>query len=491
MTTEAAVDRRLAALDRRQLRDTRAEPALEALVRFAARLCGTTAASVNLLDRDSVHTIASVGLDGPMPLALVRRTVAFGSLTAAIDPQGELPDQPWRFHVGIPLIDEGLAIGTLAVLDTQPHDALSELQADGLRLLADQVALGFARKQVKIEAQQAATTSVLDESQVRIVIDAIPQIVWSTRPDGHHDFFNARWYEFTGTPPRSTNGEGWADLFHPDDQDTMWRRWSHSLETGEPYAIEYRLRARDGAWRWVLGRALALRDEDERIVRWFGTCTDIDEQRRLADERDIVSQELSHRIKNIFSIISGLLGFSARGRPEVADFASELRQRILALGRAHDFVRPHSQYSEPPHATDRLHGLIHEMMTPYGEERFTVVGDNPAIDDRSATPLALLVHELATNAAKYGALSSPTGCIRVAIEEDDTTIRMHWTETGGPPVAVDPDHEGFGTRLIELSVVRQLHATVEREWRADGLTLLLSAPKEALFRAPKTPGRPT
>ena len=470
--------------------DANTEPALDALVRFAARLCGTMAASVNLIDRDAVHTIASVGLDGPMPSELVHRTVAARSITPPIDPKEEMPGSSWRFHVGVPLIDDGVTIGTLAVLATQPHAPLTELQADGLCLLADQVALDFARKRVKLEAQRAATTSVLDSSQVRLFIDAIPQIVWSARPDGHHDFFNARWYEFTGTPAGSTDGEEWVGVFHPDDQPESLRRWSHSLATGEPYEIEYRLRARDGAWRWVLGRALAVRDEEDRIVRWFGTCTDIDEQRRLADERDVISQELSHRIKNIFSIISGLLGFSARGRPEVAEFASELRLRILALGRAHDFVRPHSQYSEPPHATDRLHGLIHEMMTPYGQERLTILGDDPMIDDRSATPLALLIHELATNAAKYGALASPDGCIEVTIEQDETSVQMRWRELGGPALLVDPDHEGFGTRLIELSVVRQLHATVERDWRSDGLSLVLTVPNEALFRPAKASARP-
>ena len=484
-TTTAAA--RLAALAALDLVDAQDEPGLLALVRFAARLCEAEAAAVNLLDRDAVRTIASVGLDGPAPLALVRRTVARGelTLTRGQDMVGEAADLPWRFHAGLPLKSEkGVVLGTLAVFDRSPREALTQLQEDGLRLLAEQVAVQFARRRVAREAAAATGTRLFDDIDVRRMIDAVPQMVWSTRPDGYHDFFNARWYQETGTPPGSTDGEAWADLFHPDDQEETWGRWAHSLETGDPYEIEYRLRGRDGRWRWVLGRALPLRDADGTITRWVGTCTDIDERKRLAEEREIVSHELSHRIKNIFSVISGLLAFSARNRPEVSGFAADLRARILALGRAHDFVRPHSQNSEPPHATDHLHGLVEEILAPYqtGTGRVVVRGPNPPIDDRSATPLALLLHELATNAAKYGALSEPDGRVTVEIADRGDAIALRWQEAGGPALTTVPEHEGFGSRLIELSGVRQLNARLTREWRADGLLLEVVVPKASLTR---------
>jgi PAS domain S-box-containing protein len=131
--------------------------------------------------------------------------------------------------------------------------------------------------------------------------DAMPQMVWSTLPDGFHDYYNAQWYEFTGVPEGSTDGEGWNDMFHPEDQERAWARWRHSLETGEPYEIEYRLRHRSGAYRWTLGRALPVRNENGEIVRWVGTCTDIDEQKSIAQQNELLSRELSHRIKNIFA----------------------------------------------------------------------------------------------------------------------------------------------------------------------------------------------
>jgi PAS domain S-box-containing protein len=112
-------------------------------------------------------------------------------------------------------------------------------------------------------------------------------MVWATRPDGYHDFFNQRWYDYTGVPEGSTNGEAWKGVFHPDDQERASSLWRHCLATGEPYRIEYRLRHWSGQYRWVLGRAQPVRNEHGRITRWFGTCTDIQE---IVEARDVLSR---------------------------------------------------------------------------------------------------------------------------------------------------------------------------------------------------------
>jgi len=117
----------------------------------------------------------------------------------------------------------------------------------------------------------------LRESEARFaaIANSIDQMIWSTRPDGFHDYYNDRWYEYTGVPYGSTDGEAWNDMFHPDDRERAWTTWRRCLETGEPYHIEYRLRHRSGQYRWVIGRAQPVRDEAGRIVRWYGTCTDV------------------------------------------------------------------------------------------------------------------------------------------------------------------------------------------------------------------------
>lgn len=124
----------------------------------------------------------------------------------------------------------------------------------------------------------------------RELAEAIPQLVWTTRPDGFHDFYNQRWYEYTGTTPEQALGEGWQGPLHPDDLPETLRRWHHSLRTGEPYETEYRCRRHDGVYRWFLGRAHPVRDASGRIVKWFGTCTDIDDRKRAADSMHFLAE---------------------------------------------------------------------------------------------------------------------------------------------------------------------------------------------------------
>ena len=120
----------------------------------------------------------------------------------------------------------------------------------------------------EIGAQVRAEAALSDsEAKYTVLTEAMPQMVWSTLPDGHHDYFNAQWYEFTGTSEGATDGEGWASAFHPDDQARAWEQWQHSLATGDQYEIEYRLRHHSGEWRWTLGRALPVRDASGRIIR--------------------------------------------------------------------------------------------------------------------------------------------------------------------------------------------------------------------------------
>ncbi|WP_052730161.1 hybrid sensor histidine kinase/response regulator [Sphingomonas sp. SRS2] len=150
--------------------------------------------------------------------------------------------------------------------------------------MRDQLAEISSRNAALAQSQEELRAS---EAKFQAIADSIDHMVWSTLPDGYHDYYNQRWYDFTGVPPGSTDGEAWTAMFHPDDQPRAWTRWLHSLETGEPYHIEYRLKHRSGAYRWVLGRAQPMRDGDGAIVRWFGTCTDIQE---IVEARDVLAQ---------------------------------------------------------------------------------------------------------------------------------------------------------------------------------------------------------
>jgi hypothetical protein len=128
------------------------------------------------------------------------------------------------------------------------------------------------------ERKQAEQGLRDSELKFRTIADAMPQMVWSTRPDGYHDYFNRQWYAYTGVAEGTNESEIWPTLFPPDDLERILARWRHSLETGEPYDIEYQIRDRTGEYRWQLARALPIRGQRGEIVRWMGTCTDIHER---------------------------------------------------------------------------------------------------------------------------------------------------------------------------------------------------------------------
>ncbi|KAI7307085.1 hypothetical protein KC315_g13913, partial [Hortaea werneckii] len=124
----------------------------------------------------------------------------------------------------------------------------------------------------------AATINRQQEENARQfedITNMIPQMIWRTDPEGNHDYYSDRWFSYTGLSVEDSYGEGWLNAFHPDDLEVAKPRWAHSLVTGDEYLTEYRCRSADGAWRWMLGRALPMRDGDGKIVKWFGTCTDI------------------------------------------------------------------------------------------------------------------------------------------------------------------------------------------------------------------------
>ncbi|OWK30917.1 sensor histidine kinase [Sphingomonas mucosissima] len=500
---ETARERILALYDLAGARD---DGVLDDLVSFAAELCAAPTALVSVVEEEAQVFLSRAGTD----LEGTPRSQSFCAYAMHGQHMMEVPDAQQdarfadnplvteaphiRFYAGAPLTTrEGVPMGAICVLDGAPREGLTPFQTRGLEILATTAmarleARRAAREQREQRRSAAQARAALADSEMRFrtLADTMPQMVWSTQPDGFHDYYNARWYEFTGAPAGTTDGVGWNNMFHPDDQDRAWQVWRHSLTTGEPYQIEYRLRHFDGTYRWVLGRALPIRDQAGEITRWFGTCTDIHEQKLALEEREVISQELSHRIKNIFAVIGGLIQIAARADPPLLPLAADLRERIAALGRAHDFVRPHSPNSRPTAHQDSLRGLLDELLAPYQShpgERVTITGVDVPVDDRAATPLALLFHELATNASKYGALSTATGRVTIDISREGARSRILWREDGGPRVDPATKPAGFGSQLIELSAVRQLGGTVSRDWRPQGLELVLDLPNASFSRA--------
>ncbi|QRN96190.1 PAS domain-containing protein [Archangium violaceum] len=206
------------------------------------------------------------------------------------------------------------------------------------------------------------------ESTFRQLAEAIPQLVWTTRPDGYHDYFNQRWYDYTGSSLEVTQGDGWRLPFHPEDVPEAQKRWLHSLRTGDTYEVEYRCRRHDGVYRWFLGRAQPVRDADGRIVKWFGTCTDIDEQKRAADSMRFLTQADS-LLASSLDYETTLAALTRLAVPQMADWCSIDIQgedgvvRLLAVAHvdpskakwAHELRRRYPPDPKDPHG-------IHEVI---------------------------------------------------------------------------------------------------------------------------------
>lgn len=458
---------------------------LAAIARFAARLCNAPVGGITVAGRESERFLAHHG----STLREVPRDIAFSSvameghelmqvLDASAEPRfannPNVKGPPHiRFFAGQPLISpEGVVFGALSVIDSSPRpEGLSDLQREGLAVLAESVMLRLSghRKQLALQREAEAR-----EQELRTLIDSIPAIAWSATPDGEFEYFNRRMRDFTGT---AKNEDGAA--FHPDDVQKIRNVWQQSLKTGQVYEIEHRLCRHDGEYRWMMARAVPLRDHEGNIVRWFGTAVDIHDIYAASESRDLLAKELSHRIKNIFAVIAGLVSLTARKRPELKEFAEELSAVIRALGRAHDFVRPVDSA-----ARDNLHGLLGELFAPYGVDegaRVQVEGADLAISSRAATPLALVFHELATNSAKYGALAKADGHVKLALSEHGDRLQMRWSERGGKSPAKNAQlKEGFGSRLVDMSITGQLSGSWERRFEEDGLVVEITVPRSAI-----------
>jgi len=347
----------------------------------------------------------------------------------------------------------------------------------------------------QVRAEQALRTS---EAKFRTITEAMPQMVWSALPDGYHDFYNRRWYEYTGVPEGSTDGEAWNGMFHPDDQPLAWERWRHSLSTGEVYEIEYRLRHHSGQYRWVLGRALPVRNEQGEIVRWMGTCTDIHEQ-KLAQEALKASEEslrqadrrkdeflamLAHELRNPLAPIrtaGTLLRMGPADAQRTAQAAAIISRQVNHLTEIVDDLLDVSRVTrglvqldlEVFDAKLAIQAAL-EQVRPLIEERqhrLTLQIDEPALWVRGdRTRMTQVVANLLNNAAKY---TTPGGQLRleatrhagqVAIEVRDNgigidaTLLPHVFElfTQGQQ-ALDRAQGGLGIGLALVRRLVQLH----------------------------------
>jgi len=275
------------------------------------------------------------------------------------------------------------------------------------------------------------------EAQFRQMIDAMPQLVWSTPPDGQTDIFNRRWFEYTGLSLENSVGNRWALVVHPDDREAAATRWRQSLETGEPYEIEYRLRRYDGQYRWFLARGHAVRDETGSVFRWYGTCTEIQSQkeaetglRRANEDLESFAYAAAHDLQEPLRTITIHSQLLLRKLEPVLDEACrELLEGTIAAGkRTTMLLRDLLTYAElgggdnsteveSVHLDEALDASLGNLTTAIAESGAVIESDPlPVIRGHSAHA-GLLFQNLIGNAIKYSGVHRPE--VRISSEKRD------------------------------------------------------------------------
>lgn len=340
----------------------------------------------------------------------------------------------------------------------------------------------YQAAQREIAARKAAEENLREsEARFRAMADNIPQLAWMARPDGFIFWYNRRWFDYTGTTLEDMQGWGWRKVQHPEHVERVVARIQRSWDTGEPWEDTFPLRGADGQYRWFLSRARPIADAAGRIVLWFGTNTDVTEQRQAEELRLLLAREVDHRAKNALTVVQALLRATPAHDVAVKRYAQAVAGRVAAMARAHGLL------SMERWTGANLGALAREELAPYASgEPGRVRLDGPALrlSPDVAQSLSMLLHELATNAAKYGALSQAGGRVELVWRQDGTAddagLRLDWRESGGPPVTEPVSgRRGFGSRLIEMTM-SQLGGTADFAWHAEGLACSVRLPARCL-----------
>lgn len=325
-----------------------------------------------------------------------------------------------------------------------------------------------------LESQRRVRES---EERFRMLAENISQFAWVARPDGRVVWYNKRFHEFAGLKPEDLTESPRAKLIPAEHLARVSEHFERSIAAGEDWEDTFPMRGKNGELRWFLSRAKPIRDERGKITWWFGTNTDVTEQREQAEQIQLLLMEVNHRSKNMLSTVQALARRSVDRDPE---FTARFEDRLRSLAVNQDILVRRAWREVP------VRELIEAQLAflPGKLAAVSLDGAGCALMPRVAEVVGMALHELATNSLKYGALSVEQG--RVAIRWECPPARegfkIGWTEQGGPPVA-EPQRTGFGTTLIRDVPRHNLRAEVEIDYRPEGLRWSLLCGPEAIAPA--------
>jgi len=313
------------------------------------------------------------------------------------------------------------------------------------------------------------------KAKYQALVEASAQVEWSAAPDGMIVNDSPTWRAFTGQSFEQWRGKGWLDAVHPADRERAEAAWQDAIATETVYDVDYRVRHVGGKYRWTRARGVPLRDADGTILEWVGMSEDITDLKRREEHLEVVMWELSHRTKNLLSVIQSIARrtLSAKAEnPEVRAFT----ERLQGLALSHDLlVRGDWRGAS-------LHDLVLTHLEPFGPlnpQSVAIEGPPISVTPAIAQSIGLAIHELATNAAKYGALSATGGKLRITwseVEEPGQPLfSLTWQETPNAPVR-DAQVTGFGRTLLQRIAASSVGGTSDYRIDATGVSWTLTAP---------------
>ena len=311
------------------------------------------------------------------------------------------------------------------------------------------------------------------EHRFRALTNCVPAFVWFASQDGELHYLNDRWYEYSGQTPDQALPNGWAEVVHPEDRKAVMVAWTETRARRRGYAIECRFRRRDGVYRWYLVRADPMSANLEGPLAWVGSSIDIHEL-KLAEERQaLLINELNHRVKNTLATVQALASQILQASPNLDGFREGFEDRLISLAQAHDLLTA-SRWCGA-----RLSDVVDRAVSPWRGARIDAGGPLVWLDPAQALSISMALHELATNAAKYGALSDGRGRVRIhwRLQPGNAgeLLNLRWKECDGPKVE-PPSHRGFGSRLLERGLGRELQGTVVLQFPPDGVECVVTCP---------------
>lgn len=373
-------------------------------------------------------------------------------------------------------------------------DVRWHLRKDGSRVfidgaltrLGDGTRTGFLQiGQDVTERHRTEAALSASEGRLQTLMQGIPQLVWRSADNGLCTWVSPQWVEFTSQTLEESQGVGWFAVIHPDDHEAIRLAWKQAHKHGL-FDIEYRVRrAADGAWIWHHTRAVPVQNQQGQIVEWLGTSTDVQVLKEFQERQAVLVGELQHRTRNLIAVVRSTSDKTARGSADLTEFRSRFRDRLDALARVQGLL---SRLNDLDRVT--FDALIKAEMAAMDHDPGRVTLDGPCgIRLRSSTvqTLAMALHELATNAVKYGALGQSGARLAVTWhwepsgDGSDPWLHIDWRETGVNMALTGTASPGTGQgrELIERALPYQLGAKITYELGSDGVHCTISLPVSA------------